>query len=160
MQADVSTHGAAPRSAPPQSAPKAWNISLWVVQVLLAAMFGMAGFMKMTLPIADLAEKMVWPGVLPAELVRFIGLSEFAAAVGLILPAATRIKPVLTPLAAVGLVVVMVLAAIFHASRGEFGALPINFLYGAVAAFVAWGRFRKAPIPPRSEPPLQRVFRG
>ena len=57
----------------------------------------------MTVPIADLAEKMVWPGVVPAELVRFIGLSEFAAAIGLILPAATRIKPVLTPLAGVGL---------------------------------------------------------
>jgi len=149
MQDYVSAHGVAPRSAPPKSAPKAWNIGLWVVQVLLAVMFGMAGFAKMTQPIAELAEKMVWPGVLPPTLVRFIGLSEFAAAFGLILPAASRIKPVLTPLAGVGLVTVMVLAALFHTVRGEFGALPTNFVFGALAAFVAWGRFRKAPIPPR-----------
>ena len=103
MHVDVSAPAAGPRSAPPQFAPKAWNISLWLVQALLAVMFGMAGFMKMTAPIAELAEKMAWPGVVPPALVRFIGLSEFAAAIGLILPAATRIKPVLTPLAGAGL---------------------------------------------------------
>jgi hypothetical protein len=138
-----------PRSAPPHVAPKGWNIALWVVQILLALFFGMAGFMKTTQPIPELAEKMVWPGVVPAALVRFIGLSELAAALGLILPAVTRIKPVLTPLAGAGLAVIMVLAAIFHAARGEFGALPTNVVLGALAAFVAWGRFRKAPIPPR-----------
>ncbi len=149
MHVDVAAPAVAPRSAPPQSAPKAWNITLWGAQVLLAVAFGMAGFMKTTLPIADLAEKMVWPGALPPALVRFIGVSELAAALGLILPAATRIKPVLTPLAGVGLVIVMVLASIFHAMRGELGALPMNFAFGALAAFVAWGRFRKAPIAPR-----------
>ena len=149
MQADVSAPAVGPRSAPPQSAPKVWNISLWVVQIILAISFGMAGFMKSTQPIAELAEKMVWPGAVPPALVHFIGLSELAAGIGLILPAATRIKPVLTPLAAVGLVVIMVFAAIFHVTRGEFGSLPVNFVYGALAAFVAWGRFRKAPIPPR-----------
>jgi putative oxidoreductase len=149
MHVDVSAPAVAPRSAPPESAPKAWNITLWVAQVLLAVAFGMAGFMKTTLPIAELTERMVWPGAVPPALVRFIGVSEFAAALGLILPAATRIKPVLTPLAGVGLVIVMVLASIFHAMRGEFGALPINFALGALAAFVAWGRFRKAPIAPR-----------
>jgi putative oxidoreductase len=149
MHADVPAPVVARRSAPPESAPKAWNIALWVAQVLLAVAFGMAGFMKTTLPIADLTEKMVWPGALPPALVRFIGVSEFAAALGLILPAATRIKPVLTPLAGVGLVIVMLLAAIFHAMRGEFGALPMNLGFGALAAFVAWGRFRKAPIAPR-----------
>lgn len=148
MHVDVAP-AVGPRSAPPQAAPKGWNISLWVVQVLLAVFFGMAGFMKSTQPIAELAEKMVWPGVVPAALVRFIGLSELAAAFGLILPAATRIKPVLTPLAGAGLAVIMLFAAIFHAVRGEFGALPTNFVLGALAAFVAWGRFRKAPIPPR-----------
>jgi putative oxidoreductase len=149
MSVEATAPAVGPRSAPPQSAPKAWNIAFWVVQVLLAASFGMAGFMKMTAPIAELAEKMVWPGVVPPALVRFIGLSEFTAALGLILPAATRIKPVLTPLAGVGLVIIMVLAAIFHVTRGEFGALPTNFVYGALAAFVAWGRLRKAPILPR-----------
>ena len=149
MHVDVPAPAVAPRSAPPQSAPKAWNITLWVAQVLLALAFGMAGFMKTTLPIAELTEKMVWPGALPPALVRFIGVSEFAAALGMILPAATRIKPVLTPLAGIGLVVVMGLASIFHVMRGELGAVPMNLAFGAVAAFVAWGRFRKAPIAPR-----------
>ena len=128
----------------------ALNIGLWLVQLVLAAMFGMAGVMKSTAPIADLTAQMGWPGVLPPALVRFIGVSELAAAIGLVLPAATRIKPQLTPLAAAGLVVIMVLAAIFHVARGEMGALPFNLGLGAAAAFVAWGRWQKAPIPPRS----------
>jgi putative oxidoreductase len=127
-------------------ASKAWNVALWIAQILLAAAFGMAGVMKSTAPITELAEKMVWPGAMPAALVRFIGVSELLGAIGLILPAATRIRPMLTPLAAAGLVVVMLLAAAFHLSRGEAGALPINLTLGALAAFVAWGRFRKAPI--------------
>jgi len=84
-----------------------------------------------------------------AWLVRFIGVAEVAGAIGLILPAATRIKPVLTPLAAVGILVIMVLATGFHIYKGEFHALPVTLLLGAMATFVAWGRFRKAPIPAR-----------
>jgi putative oxidoreductase len=129
---------------------KALNIGLWIVQLVLAAMFGMAGVMKSTAPIPELAAQMGWPGVLPPALVRFIGVSELAGAIGLVLPAATRIKPQLTPLAAAGLVVVMLLAAVFHIVRGEFGALPFNIGLGAAAAFVAWGRWTKAPIPPRT----------
>ena len=123
---------------------------MWVVQVLLAVAFGFAGVMKSTAPIADLVEKMVWPGALPEAVVRFIGLSELAAALGLTLPSLTRIKPALTPLAAAGLVVVMSLAAIFHITRGEISALPINIGLGALAMFVAWGRWKKAPIAPRA----------
>ena len=133
--------------APTQS--KALHISLWVVQVLLAFAFGGAGLMKLTQPIADLAAKMVWPGQMPEALVRFIGLSELLGAIGLILPAVTRIKPKLTALAGAGLVVVMLLASAFHLSRGEAQVLPVNFVLGGLAAFVAWGRFKKAPIAPR-----------
>jgi len=129
---------------------KGLNIGLWVVQVVLALMFGMAGVMKSTAPITELAEKMVWPGAIPEGLVRFIGVSELAGAIGLLLPSLTRIKPVLTPLAAAGLVVVMVLAALFHIPRGELGALPINIGLGAAAAFIAWGRWKAAPIAPRA----------
>jgi uncharacterized membrane protein YphA (DoxX/SURF4 family) len=138
-----------PRSAPPRLAPKVWNIALWVVQVLLAVLFGMAGFMKSTQPIAELAEMMVWPGAVPALLVRYIGLVELAGALGLIFPAAMRMKPLLTPLAAAGLATVMLLAAIFHSVRGEFGALPTNFILGGLAVFVVWGRLKKAPIAER-----------
>jgi len=134
-------------SSPSRS--RALHASLWIVQVLLAAAFGMAGVMKTTKPIAALAEKLVWPGTVPAGLVRFIGASELAAAIGLVVPAATRIRPALTPLAAGGLVVIMILASAFHISRGEMHALPITFTLGALAAFVAWGRGKKARISPR-----------
>jgi putative oxidoreductase len=127
---------------------RGWNISLWVVQVLLALAFGMAGIMKTTRPIADLAKNMNWVADLPS-LVRFIGASELAGAIGLLLPSLTRIAPRLTPLAAVGLVTVMILAAAFHISRGEFAMMPPSVILGLLSAFVAWGRFVKAPILPR-----------
>jgi putative oxidoreductase len=129
---------------------KPLHIGLWVAQILLGLLFGAAGFAKTILPIEDLTQKMVWPGAVPPGLVRFIGISEFLGGLGLILPAATRIRPGLTPLAASGLIVIMVLAMIFHISRGELGALPTNVFFGAVAAFIAWGRLKKAPISPRA----------
>jgi len=131
------------------SGGKGLHIALWVVQVVLAVMFGMAGFMKATQPLAALAQQIPWVPDVPAALVRFIGVAEFAAALGLVLPAATRIRPRLTPLAAVGLVLVMTLAAIFHLTRGELAGIVANAVLGAAAAFVAWGRTRKAPIVPR-----------
>lgn len=135
--------------APARAGSKTLNLSLWGAQIVLALMFGMAGVMKTTTPIDVLTAKMVWPGAVPEGLVRFIGTAEFLAAVGLILPAATRIRPFLTPLAAMGLVVVMALAVPFHLSRGEVQALAINVPLGALAAFVAWGRLKKAPIAAR-----------
>jgi hypothetical protein len=122
------------------------HVGLWLVQGLLAVAFASAGFMKATMPIADLAANMPWAGDVPEALVRFIGLSELAGAVGLVLPAALRWKPALTPLAALGLVTIMVLASLFHLSRGEAMVLPVNATLGALAAFVAWGRWFKAPI--------------
>jgi putative oxidoreductase len=123
-----------------------WNYALWGAQLLLALAFGMAGVMKMTMPLPQLVEQMVWPGALPPLLVRFIGASELAAAIGLVLPSATRVRPSLTPLAAAGLVLVMVLALVFHIFRGEWFAIPINASLGALAGFVAWGRSRKSVI--------------
>jgi uncharacterized membrane protein YphA (DoxX/SURF4 family) len=126
------------------------RIGLWVGQVLLAGMFLMAGFMKTTMPVADLAQQgLAWTTSVPEALVRFIGLSEIAGAIGLVLPALTRIKPILTAWAALGLLTIMVLAMGMHALRGEYGALPMNAILGGIAAFVAWGRFRWAPIAPR-----------
>lgn len=143
----MSTAALASRSAAPS---RGLHIALWVVQVVLAVLFGMAGFMKATQPLAALATQIPWVPDVPAALVRFIGVTEFAAALGLVLPAATRIRPRLTPLAAAGLVLVMTLAAIFHVTRGELGAIVPNLVLGAFAAFVAWGRARKAPIAARA----------
>jgi len=129
--------------------PKALHVALWVTQVLLAAAFIMAGVMKSTTPLAELAAKLSWLTEVPAPRVRCIGLSELAGGLGLLLPAVTRIRPGLTALAGAGLTLVMVLAVLFHLSRGEVpGAIP-SVLLGGLSAFVAWGRFRAAPIAPR-----------
>jgi putative oxidoreductase len=101
------------------------NVALWSMQFLLAAMFGMAGYMKLSQPISQLAAMLPFAAQVPEGLVRFIGAAELAGALGLILPAATRILPVLTPLAASGLLLIMVLASGFHISRGEISNLPI-----------------------------------
>lgn len=135
------------------SSGRGLRVALWVAQGVTAALFAMAGSMKATLPIADLATKIPWAPSAPEALVRFIGVAELAGAVGLVLPALTRIKPGLTALAGAALTLVMILATAFHISRGEFGALPITVVLGSLTAFVAWGRFRAAPIAPRLESP-------
>jgi putative oxidoreductase len=128
---------------------KILNISLWSTQVILAAMFAMGGAAKATQPIAELSVRMPWAADIPEALVRFIGVSELAAAFGLVLPALTRVRPGLTPLAALGLLTIMALAAVFHAARGEVGGIVMNVVLGAVAGFIAWGRYKKLPIAPR-----------
>jgi uncharacterized membrane protein YphA (DoxX/SURF4 family) len=132
-----------------QRPSRALNISLWVVQVILAGMFVMAGLMKSTKPIHELSVTVNWANDIPELLVRFIGVSELLGGLGLLLPGIFRIKPVLTPIAASGLVTVMVFAMIFHISRGEYPAIGFNLILALLAAFVAWGRFKKAVIPPK-----------
>lgn len=128
-----------------------WNIGLWVAQVALAAMFAMAGFMKLTSAPADMvAMGMLWAENAPVGLIRFIGVAEVLGAIGVILPAATRIIPELTRIAAFGLLVIQVLAFGLHAVRGELEVLPMNVVLIAIAALVIWGRANKAPIAPRN----------
>ena len=125
------------------------HILLWLAQILLAGAFGMAGIMKSTQPVDALVQNGIqWASQVPVPLVRFIGISELLGAIGLILPTATKIKPVLTPLAALGILTIMILAMAFHLSRGEPEMLPVNMVLGALAAFVAWGRTKKVPIHP------------
>ena len=126
------------------------HIALWVAQVVLSAIFGSAGIMKTTMPIAALVQNgLAWAGDVPVWLVRAIGACELAGAMGLILPSATRIKPELTPLAALGLLAIMVLAMGFHILRGEPQVVPMTMALGGLAAFVTSGRSSKAPIAPR-----------
>jgi putative oxidoreductase len=132
------------------SRSKGLHVGLWVAQGLLAAAFLSAGLMKVTSPIEALRAAMPWVNGAMGQAVRFIGTMEVLGALGLILPAATRIKPWLTPLAALGLTTVMVLASATHAVRGEPQVILFNAVLGGLAAFVAWGRWRKAPIPPRA----------
>src|SRR6187401_388567 len=122
----------------------ALHITLWVVQILLAATFLAAGLFKVTSAIPDLvAGGMAYAADLPIP-TRIAGASEIVAAFGLILPSALRIQPRLTALAGAGLALVMVLALIMHAARGELAmAAPVNVTLGALSAFVAWGRSAK-----------------
>ncbi|MEZ4733288.1 MAG: DoxX family protein [Caldilineaceae bacterium] len=126
------------------------NLVLWIVQILLAAAFGMAGFTKLTQPLDAMAAMMPWVTATPELLVRFIGLAEVAGALGLILPGLTKIQPRLTAYAALGLVLVMLLAGAFHASRGEFGNIPVNLVLLVLSAFVAYGRWSSALRPAKA----------
>ena len=128
---------------------KALNIALWIVQILLAAAFFMAGAMKLGSPISELvANGMAFADRVPEALVRFIGAAEVLGAIGLIVPAATRILPKLTPTAGAALALVMVLAAGHHLLNAEYNLVP-NLVLGGLSGFIAWGRFSKVPIQPR-----------
>jgi putative oxidoreductase len=135
--------------ATPAMKSRALHYSLWFAQMLLAVVFTFVGIKKLMISSAELTQLMPGGAVLPLPLIRFIGVAEVAGAIGLLLPSATRILPVLTAVAAGALALVMALAALFHVSRAEFGSLPGVFVLGALALFVAWGRISKAPIPAR-----------
>ncbi|WP_395821590.1 DoxX family protein [Devosia sp.] len=142
------TTTATPTIAP---ASRGWNSAIWIGQVALAGLYLMAAWMKGTMPIADLATMgLSWATSAPEWLVRGIALVELLGAVGVILPAATRIMPKLTVWAAAGLLAIQALAIPFHMIRGEFGVLGFNLVYVVLAVFVLWGRARKAPIAPRA----------
>lgn len=136
----------------PARAGLGWQIGLWTSPVLLAGLYGSAGFMKTTMT----PEQLVPIGLnyavdIPHWLLLFIGACELAGAVGIVLPAATRIAPSLTRLAALGFVALQVLAIGFHITRGEAHGLPFNLVLMALAAFVLWGRTRKAPVKGRRQ---------
>lgn len=125
-----------------------WRIFIWTAQIILAALFGTAGVLKSFWAPTDLAQMgLAWTVDVPLPFLRFIGTVELLGAIGVILPALTRILPLLTPLAAVGFATIQVLAIGFHAMRGETAAvLPLNIGLLALSLVVIWGRFRKAPI--------------
>lgn len=124
------------------------NILLWIVQVALAVYFFFTGLIHFSPP-PGLPGPMAWMYDLSAPLHYISGTAEIMGAVGLVLPAVTRIQPRLTPLAAMGLVVIMALAAVFHLMRGEFPNIFMNLFLAALAGFVAYGRTRLHPIQPR-----------
>jgi uncharacterized membrane protein len=124
------------------------NILLWSLQALLALYFGSTGVMHFIVP-PGLPAPMAWMYELPGGLHALSGAAEILAALGLILPSLTRIAPRLTPLAALGLVLVMAGAIVWHLGRGESASIVMNMTLAILAAFVAYGRWRLKPIPPR-----------
>lgn len=118
------------------------NTALWITQGILAAMFAMAGVMKLTQPIDKLLKSGVtWADRFPLTTVRTIGLSELLGALGLILPWLLNIVPVLTPVAASALAFVQLLAIFHHAKHKESKAIVFNIVLLSLAAFVAYDRF-------------------
>lgn len=128
-------------------APKrsALHITLWVVQVLLALLFLWAGGMKLVLPL----EKLAGPVALPGLFIRFIGVAELLGGLGLLLPGLLRIRPGLTPLAAAGLVIIMIGAVGITLAGGLGGMALIPAVVGLLLVFVAYGRWRLVPIASR-----------
>lgn len=117
------------------------NIALWIAQVLLGAMFGMAGVMK-TFQTAKAKEMLPWAKERTDGFVRFVGISELLGTLGMFLPILTGILPWLTPLAAGGLAVIQVLAIFsVHLPKKEYNVLPINAVLLAIAVFVVIGRW-------------------
>ncbi len=118
------------------------NTALWIAQVILAALFTMAGTMKSTQPIDKLLKSGVtWADRFPLSTIRIIGLSELLGAAGLIVPWLVNISPVLTPVAAAALAFVQLLAIFHHARHHEPKAIAFNIILLTLAAFVAYGRF-------------------
>jgi putative oxidoreductase len=131
------------------------NMALWMLQGVVAIGFLIAGMTKAFMPVEALAANMAWVDTVPAWLVRLIGIAEITGAVGLIVPAATRIKPVLTPIAAGGLAILLAMATGLHIARGELPNIGVTVVLLALLVALMWGRLRVEPIRPRA-----RTHRG
>src|SRR5262245_8007130 len=121
------------------------NVVLWVVQGLLAAIFLFAGGVKLVLPI----EAMAGPIALPGLFMRFIGVAEVAGALGLVLPSLLRIQPRLTPVAAGGLIIIMIGATIITGIAGPVAMALVPAVVGVLLGLVAYGRIKARPISAR-----------
>ena len=123
---------------------------LWTIQGLLALVFLFTGGIKLVLPLEDMTQQFPLPGAF----VRFLGVAEVLGAIGLILPGLLRIRPGLTPLAACGLVIIMIGATVLTLAGvvpgGGVGPALIPLVLGLFSAFVAYGRWRLAPLGSRS----------
>ena len=121
------------------------HVTLWILQVLLAVIFAIAGVTHF-LPPEGLPEAMRGVAEMPAGVPYLIGAVEILAVLGLILPGLTGIQTRLTPLASAGLILVMVGAIVWHAQREEFPNIVLNVILALIAAFVAYGRWRLRPL--------------
>lgn len=125
-----------------QQAPsKALNIALWVAQVILAGSLIWASMLKLFQPIEKLSAMWPWTSQIPLTLVKFTGIIDLLGAMGLILPILLQVKPKLTPIAAICIIILMICASVFHIERGEASVIGVNIVFTIMAAFIAWGRW-------------------
>jgi hypothetical protein len=118
------------------------TVTLWALQGLLAALFLFAGGAKLVLPLEALRGPVEFPGLF----LRFIGVAEVLGALGLLLPGLVRVRTELTPLAAAGLVIIMIGATVTIVASGDVASAPFPLAVGVLAALVAYGRWRTAPL--------------
>lgn len=121
---------------------KTTHILLWIAQILLAVTLIWAAFLKLFQPISELEKMWSWTGEVSPLFVIFTGIVDLFGGLGVIIPALFRFKPVLMAIAAFGIVLLMISAIVFHICRGEASQIGFNVIFGLIAAFVAWGRFR------------------
>jgi len=121
------------------------NILLWVLQVLLSILFLYQGYLHFSVP-PGLPPQMAWMYELPTGLHYFSGTAEILIGLGLILPGLTRIQTRLTPLAALGLVLVMIGAAVWQLTRSAYADVVGNIVLMGLAGFVAYGRWKLSPL--------------
>jgi uncharacterized membrane protein len=126
---------------------------LWLVQGLLAALFLFSGVMKFVMSVEQMQQG---PVVLPGAFLRFIGVAEVLGGLGLILPSLLRIRPGLTPLAALGLIIIMAGAVWIGFVGGQLATVLIPLVVLLLLVFVAYGRWRLAPVGERVDPRLAR----
>lgn len=116
------------------------NIAIWIIQGLAALGFVYSGWLK-AFQYEKAKESWVWVKDVSKEFVVFIGLAELFGALGIILPQALNIAPVLTPIAATGLAAVVLFGALYHVSRKEYREISVNIVFFALTVFVAISRF-------------------
>jgi uncharacterized membrane protein YphA (DoxX/SURF4 family) len=126
----------------------AMNILLWILQVIFGVYFIFVGISHFIVP-PGLPAPVAWMYELPPWLHWFSGVAEILAGLGLILPGVTKIQPRLTIYAALGIVVLMIGAAVWYLTRGEPFNIVQNILIGAISAFIAYGRWKLSPLPER-----------
>lgn len=119
---------------------------LWVLQWVFGVYFVAVGVMHFIVP-EGLPGPMSWMYDLDDNLHMVSGIAEILGGLGLILPSVTKIAPRLTPLAALGLIVVMLGAAVWHGSRGEVAQIAQNLIIAGVLGYIAYGRWKLCPIP-------------
>ena len=120
------------------------NRALWIVQIILAALFLVAGGSKFVVPAEQMTQGM--PAWLSVSFLHFVGACEVLGAIGLILPGLLRIKPGLTPLAAAGLTIIVIGATAVTLMGGMLATALLPLVTAILAAFVAYGRWRLAPV--------------
>ena len=120
--------------------------ALWIIQTLLGLLFLFSGSMKFVMSVSEMTKDTPW---MAGWFLHFIGVMEILGGFGLILPSALRIRPGLTPLAAAGLVIIMIGATVITLGTLGIGPAMLPLIVGILCVFVAYGRWRLAPLSPR-----------